>query len=122
MRLIETLEASIAGDDSPFRAQLMREDVTRIKELSEAAKDLNSEQALQHTAMQLNWTASQARTDELATEIGALSQAIFEHVSAGESVTDQQESAVEQCWLRLHHQRLATMTGCLSTPLPKPVD
>jgi|GEM_PF-1991493 len=122
MRLIETLEASIAGDDSPFRAQLMREDITRINELREAAKELGSANALRNVAIQSNWTATQARTDELACEVHALSDAIFELVSANEQSTDQQESAVEQCWLKLHHQRLETMIGCLATPLPKPVD
>jgi hypothetical protein len=122
MRLIETLQASIAGDDSPFRAQLMREDITRINELREAASELSSTDALRNVAIKLSWTATEARTNELAAHVHALSDAIFDHVSAAEQATDQQESAVEQCWLQLHHQRLETMIGCLSTPLPKPVD
>ena len=122
MRLIETLQTSIAGDDSPFRAQLMREDITRLNELCQAAQELNSADALRKVAMQSNWTATQARTDELATEVHALSDAIFQWVSANGQPTDPQESAIEQCWLKLHHQRLETMIGCLATPLPKPVE
>lgn len=121
MRLIDTLHAAIAQDDSPFRSQLLREDIARITGLCAEASQVDSSEALGRIAMQANWTASQARTDELGAEIRALSDAVFELVSAGNDASDALELAVERCWLALHHLRLERMLGCLSTPLPKPV-
>lgn len=122
MRLIETLRTSVAEDDSPFRAQVMREDIERINALRHAALELSDATALRRTAMDTAWTTTQARTNELSPQIEALSDAIFALESAGDNGTDAMETAVERSWLALHQQRLERMVGCLSTPLPKPFD
>ena len=121
MRLIETLEQTIRSEDSPFRAQLLREDVQRIGALRDAAGTAPDENHLVEHALQLNWTASSERTQELAEPIGSLSRAVFQLVRH-EAPDDAMQTQVERAWLELHQLRLERMVGCLSTPLPRPVD
>jgi hypothetical protein len=121
MRLIDTLEQTIASEDSPFRAQLLREDVKRIGELSDAAHTARDANHLAEQALQLNWTASAERTQELAEPVGRLSHAVFALVQQSDP-SDALQTEVERAWLELHRTRLERMVGCLSTPLPRPVD
>lgn len=121
MRLIDTLEQTIRTEDSPFRAQLLREDVQRIGTLREAARTARDANHLIEQALQLNWTASAERTQELAEQISTLSRAVFE-LERHEAPDDAMQTTVERTWLELHRLRLERMVGCLSTPLPRPVD
>lgn len=120
MRLIETLNRRASAEESPFRAQLLREDVARLKKLRELARGSRDLAAFKTAGMRIGWTQGDARTHELREPLEALLELVFRHEAgdAGESMQD----AVEQCWFELHRVRMDRLLGCLSTPVPPPID
>ena len=65
MRLIETLNRRASAEESPFRAQLLREDVARLKKLRELARGSRDLAAFKTAGMRIGWTQGDARTHEL---------------------------------------------------------
>jgi hypothetical protein len=111
MRLIEELERRAAGETSMFQAQLLREDVSRLRRLKEMAGSLVREDFLEK-GMRIGWTPGDARTAELREPLLAFLQAVY----AGD------EARIDECWLALHRTRMERLLGCLSTPVPRPAD
>ena len=110
MQLIEDLERRIAAEQSLFQAQLLREDVARLRKL-QALAALPREEFLDK-GMRIGWTAGDARTGELREPLAALLDAVH----AGD------EARIRECWHALHRMRMERLLGCLSTPVPRPAD
>jgi hypothetical protein len=120
MRLIETLRRRAAEEASPFRAQLFREDVARLESLLQLAGNAPDLAAFKAAGLRIGWTQGDARTPELLAPLERLLELIHEQqASAGGPDLD---AAIEQSWLDLHRWRMERLLGCLSTPVPKPVD
>lgn len=111
MRLIEDLERLAAQEESLFRAQLLREDVARLRKLQQMAAALDRKEFLEK-GMRIGWTQSDARTHELAEALGPFLEAVY----SGD------EQPILDAWQRLHRLRMERLLGCLSTPLPRPLD
>jgi hypothetical protein len=111
MRLIEELERRAARVESMFQAQLLREDVARLRKLQELARSLDLEMFLEK-GMRVGWTPDDARTAELREPLLAFLQAVY----AGD------EARISESWLVLHRTRMERLLGCLSTPVPRPAD
>ena len=76
--------------------------------------------ALRKAALRLGWTQGDARTQELRAPLEALVDAVHARESgAGESG---QETRIIEAWTALHQARMERLVGCLTTPVPKPVD
>jgi hypothetical protein len=120
MRLIETLRRRATEEGSPFRAQLLREDVARLEKLRDLARDTADLGAFKTVGMRVGWTQGDARTHELRPPLERLLELIHQHetTSCGADL----ETAIEQAWLELHRWRMERLLGCLSTPAPKVVD
>lgn len=119
MRLIDTLEQRVARETSYFQAQLLREDIARLKTLEALAQNTNGLQAFVKAGMRLGWTAGDARTHEIKAPLEALLAAVY----AGKADAGVAEDArIEAAWIELHRVRMEKLLGCLSTPVPKPVD
>ena len=104
-----------------FRAQLLREDVVRLTKLAELARSATEIDAFRRAARSLGWTSGDQRTHEIAKPLDALLDAVFAY--AGTSTIDPaQEARIRDAWLELHRARMERLIGCLSTPVPKPVD
>ena len=118
MRLPDTLERVAAEETSPFRAQLLREDVARLRKLEELARGAPDPAAFRRQGMRLGWTQGDLRTHELRAPLEALLDAVYayETGAAGEDAEDR----IEAAWRELHRARLERLVGCLSTPVPKP--
>jgi len=112
MRLIEELATAAAKEESLFRAQLLREDVARLRKLQELARSAPDAAAFRKSGMRIGWTQGDARTHELREPLERLLDAFY----AGN------EDAVAAAWEALHRARMEKLVGCLSTPVPKPVD
>jgi len=120
MRLIEELERTLAEEQSLFRGQLLREDIARLKRLRELARGAGDLATLRKAALRLGWTQGDARTQELRAPLEALVDAIFAYeTGAGES---RQEARIIEAWTELHQTRMERLVGCLTTPVPKPVE
>lgn len=112
MKLIADLQALVASEESPFRAQLLREEVARLEKL-EALRDASPDKASFVTAgMRVGWTPGDARTHELAEALRPFLEALHE----------KDEAAAVERWNALYRLRMERLLGCLSTPLPKPSD
>lgn len=120
MRLIETLTHQATVEESPFRAQLLREDVARLKKLQELARSGRDLAAFKTTGMRIGWTQGDARTHELQAPLDRFLEVVFRY-ETGEA-SEALETALEETWFALHRLRLERLLGCLSTPVPRPID
>ncbi|MGQ0509011.1 MAG: hypothetical protein ACT4P9_00225 [Betaproteobacteria bacterium] len=112
MRLITNLERQLAGEESLFRAQLLREDIARLRRLETLTLEAADEAAFVKSGSCIGWTPGDARTAELRESLEAFLRAAF----AGD------EELMATAWAELHRVRLERLLGCLSTPVPRPLD
>jgi hypothetical protein len=112
MQLIARLEALVGKEQSVFRAQLLREDIARLRKLEELARSAQDIEAFRKAGMRIGWTQGDARTHEIREPLLRLLDAV--HAS--------REEEILLAWEALHRARLEKLVGCLSTPVPKPVD
>ncbi len=123
MRIIEDLERLLAGEESPFRAQLLREDLVRLGKLRELARAAQDAAAFAKAGARIGWTQGDARTHELREPLDKLLHAVYELERGDREPRDASEieARVGAAWRELHRVRMERLTGCLSTPVPKPV-
>ena len=120
MRLIDTLSRRAGTEESPFRAQLLREDVARLRKLQELAKTHADLTAFKAAGMRIGWTQGDLRTHELRGPLEDLLELVFRHETGDEGAS--LDAALEGCWLEFHRLRMQRLLGCLSTPVPRPED
>lgn len=120
MRLTETLRRRAMEEQSPFRAQLLREDVSRLEKLHELAQACADLRTFSAAGMRIGWTQGDARTGELRAPLERLLEAIYRFETGACAV--QLEEAIEDAWLEFHRFRMERLLGCLATPVPRPVD
>ena len=118
MRLVQEIEGRLAAEQSMFRAQLLREDLARLRRLCELAAAADDPPAYAVAAARLGWTRDDTRTPELAHVLAPLVEAVYdyEHGEAGEEI----EARIRDAWDALTRERLERLVGCLSNPVPKP--
>ena len=112
MKLVEDLQALVAGEESLFRQQLLREDIARLRKLEALAAASPDFDAFAKAGLRLGWTQGDARTAEIAPQLQSLLKAVYE----GE------EARITEAWNELHRVRMERLLGCLATPVPKPVE
>jgi len=118
MRLIGDLERALAGEESLFRAQLLREDLARLRKLQALAKSVPDREAFLKAGKRIGWTQGDARTHELGEALGALLEEILGYETGDRSA--EREARISAAWQELHRTRMERLLGCLSTPVPKP--
>jgi hypothetical protein len=120
MRLLGDLERLLAQERSLFRAQLLREDLARLRKLRELAAAAADAAAFAKAGARIGWTQGDARTHELREPLERLLEAVyaFERGKRDEA----QEARIVESWDALHRARMEKLVGCLSTPVPKPAD
>jgi hypothetical protein len=119
VRLIDELEQLAKLEQSPFRAQMLREDVVRLRKLEELVRSIPEQDACRRAARRLGWTALDARTHELAAPLDQLVDAVRQSLSVAAGAYDEE---IRGAWLELTRLRMERMVGCLSTRLPEPAD
>lgn len=112
MQLIARLETLVGNEESLFRAQLLREDIARLRKLQELARSAPDAAAFRKSGMRIGWTQGDARTHELREPLERLLDAVYAS----------QDDEIIRAWEALHRARMEKLVGCLSTPAPKPVD
>ncbi|HZP93512.1 MAG TPA: hypothetical protein VFB20_11620 [Burkholderiales bacterium] len=120
MRLIDTLQRRAAQEESPFRAQLLREDVARLRRLRELARNNPDLTAFKAAGMRIGWTQGDARTQELRAPLERLLELVHEYETSDHG--SELETAIDETWLELHRCRMERLLGCLATPAHKPAD
>lgn len=118
MPLIDELEQRAAAESSMFKAQLLREDVARLRRLFDLAATSPDQEAYRRAGRRLGWTAQDTRTGELAEPLEALLDAV--HGAAGAASQEAADARIRDAWFELTRVRIERLIGCLSTPVPKP--
>jgi hypothetical protein len=120
MRLIDELAQRVATESNLFHAQLMREDIARLTKLEALARSAPDADTYRRAARRLGWTAQDARTGELGETLERLLDAVRDAQS--EAKSDAADARIRDAWIELTRVRMERLVGCLSTPVPKPVD
>ena len=120
MQLLAELERVLATEESLFRAQLLREDIARLKRLRAMAQAEPDAAAFRKAGMRVGWTPGDARTLELREPLEKLLDDVhaYEHGAQGA----EQEARIAETWHALHRLRMERLLGCLATPVPRPAD
>ncbi len=111
MHLIEELESLLANEESMFRAQLMREDVARLKTLVDLAGHHADREAYVKAGTYIGWTNGDIRTHELLEELVPLLQAVHAYALGGR--TPELDIAVRDAWDAFHIARMRKLIHCL---------
>lgn len=117
MKLIEQLEQALSEEESIFRAQLLKEDIARLRTLEELAKSASSPDEFLKRSLLIGWTPGDARTFELKPALEPMLLAFFA-ASRGE---DGAEARLTEAWRAFDAFRVERLVGCLSR-VPRPDD
>ncbi len=117
VQLIRELERLLAGEESLFRAQLLREDIARLRKLEQLLDASPELEAFRKAGLRLGWTQGDARTAEVREPLERFLEALH---AVKKGTAD--EARVIHAWNELHRARMERLIGCLSTPVPKPAD
>lgn len=117
VQLIRDLERLLAGEQSLFRAQLLREDIARLRKLEQLADASPDLEAFRKAGLRLGWTQGEARTGEIREPLERFLAAVY-----GVKKGTGGEAAAIEAWNELHRARMERLIGCLSTPVPKPAE
>ena len=120
MLLIEELQKRIADEQSLFRAQLLREDVARLAKLGELARSARY-RSIQDGGAAHRLDARRYAHERARRGAGGLLEAVFVRTQNG-TIDAGQEARIRDAWLELHRVRMERLVGCLSTPVPEPVE
>ena len=112
MRIVAELERALEREESLFRAQLLREDIARLRKLEALMQSAPDGDAFKKAGMRLGWTQGDARTAEIAEPLARLLEAVYAR----------DEARITPAWNELHRVRMERLLGCLATPAPKPVE
>ena len=116
MQWIDELERQAVREASLFRAQLLREDVARLRELVELVRTVPDAEGFRRAGHRLGWVARDARSEE----IGPALERLFEAVREAQRTADAADEArARDAWVELTRVRLERLVGCLGTPVPK---
>jgi hypothetical protein len=118
LRLAQEIEGRLAVEPSMFRAQLLREDLARLRRLCELAAASPDRKSYAAAARRLGWTQGDARTPELGHVLDPLFEAVYdyEHGESGELI----ERRIADSWEALTRERLERLVGCLASPVAPP--
>jgi hypothetical protein len=120
MRLLKDLERLAAQEQSLFRAQLLREDIARLRKLQAIARGARDADAFKKDGARIGWTQGDSRTHELRETLDRLLEAVYAF-EQGER-DEAREAHIVESWTALHRDRMEKLVGCLSTPVPRPAD
>jgi hypothetical protein len=115
MQLLNDMREVMQVEQSMFRAQLLKEDISRLERLIALAKDNADPSAFAKQAMVLGWTANDMRTFDLNPELGAFLEIVHRKAHPGMD-TEPDDSQIDQAWTDLHKRRMDLLVGCLSRP------
>jgi len=118
MQLLEALENAVEREESVFRAQLMREDIGRLRRLKELAREVGSHEEFLKQGLYIGWTPDDLRTHEFKDELEPLLDAVYLRCR-GEGDAGAADRRIDDAWRAFDAKRLERLVGCL-TRVPKP--
>lgn len=111
MNFIEELESRLAGEESMFRAQLLREDVARLRRLIELADEHDDRDEFHKAGAYIGWTSGDVRTHELMGQLTPLLDALYDWRRGEGALKD--DGALRSAWDEFHIERIRVLLHCL---------
>ncbi len=110
MLLIDKLQLQLESEASPFRAQLIREDLDRLTKLQDLAAKHEDLQEFIDAGLYIGWTRDDMRTHELRDELSSLLEAIF--CQRRQDPSEALEDDVIKAWITFSKKRMETVIHC----------
>lgn len=101
---IDELQSLLGGEESMFRAQLLREDLARLQRLVELATKHGDREKFRKAGAQIGWTNGDLRTQELMPQLTPLLDAVYDWHRGGRAPAADQ--AVRAAWDAFHVERM----------------
>ena len=111
MHLLAELEQRLETEDSLFRAQLLREDIARLRKLEALAQEHPDLEGFAKAGLYIGWTQGDFRTHEIKEPIEALLAAFHAYETGGRS--DDLDRALRTAWADFDRARMEKLLGCL---------
>jgi hypothetical protein len=111
MNFIDELEARLSGEESMFRAQMLREDVARLRRLVELAALHDDREEYRRAGACIGWTNDDMRTHELMPQLRPLLDAVYDWQRGAHR--QEAEQAVESAWDAFHVERMRKLLHSL---------
>jgi len=111
MNFIEELESRLSGEESMFRAQLLREDVARLRRLTELADEHDDRAEFHRTGAYIGWTNGDLHTHELMGRLAPLLDAMYDW-RRGEQEPEL-DQLLRAAWDDFHMERMRKLLNCL---------
>ena len=111
MQLVNELNEMLEREESPFRAQLLREDIARLEKLSAQAQQCPDLAEFQKSGTYIGWTQNDMMTHLVAEPLKGLLQTIHQHHHAGPST--ESETRIRQAWIQFCKERNEKLVKCL---------
>ena len=110
MLLIDKLSLQLENEASPFRAQLIREDLDRLTKLQSLAAEHENPKDFIDAGLYIGWTRDDMRTHELKDELRSLLEAIF--CQQQQDPSEANEDDVIKAWITFSKRRMETVIHC----------
>jgi hypothetical protein len=117
MDLLARLESDLRNEEGYFRAQLLREDVARLRRLKELAATAPNIDAFKKEGRMIGWTPGDARSWELGETLDPLLEVFY--ATATCSSGEDADARLLTAWQAFDRQRMERLVGCLSR-VPQP--
>jgi hypothetical protein len=111
MRILKEMQECAGGEQSLFRAQLLREDIARLETLIALAAENDSLDAFRKAGLVIGWTPGELRTHEIKEPLEDFLAAVFAYETGGR--TAGLDAALTQAWTALDRTRMGKLVGCL---------
>ncbi len=110
MRVIDEMEQRLQSEDSMFRAQLLREDIDRLRKIESLARRHETLEAFASEGLAIGWTRGNLRTPEVEEPLRALLAAVHAYERGGR--TDDRHQEVRRAWDAFDRLRLEKLVRC----------
>ncbi|MGE0611123.1 MAG: hypothetical protein AB7G34_16630 [Hyphomicrobiales bacterium] len=111
MRLIEELRKRLEIEQSPARAQLVREDIARLSKLETMAIEHEDMAEFVGAGLYIGWTRDDMRTHEVKEELTLLMEAI--HARRHGQADAIMEGRIIDAWIAFNQARMKKLVHCL---------
>ena len=111
MHLLTELEQRLEAEESVFRAQLLREDIARLRRLEAMAREHPDPESFAKAGLYIGWTQGDFRTHEIKAPLEALLAAFHAYETGGRS--DDLDRDLRAAWADFDQARMEKLLGCL---------
>jgi len=115
MKLVSYLNSVIEADNGYVQKKLAEEDLGRINQLRDLARQAEDAKAMRKAGLYIGWTKGDFRTHELSEPLTALINAIYDYEKSVSREADvaQIDEKIMDIWAGFHALRLKTLVHCL---------